>query len=178
VDGWVQLTGNREKNKKLGKLSLALSKRSLLPLIPAQFKTIFQGLQNDEILIKSNQFIDNTTLISFSKIFDQQITVQISFPCFNEVTNNFFKSKPGLLLKEIFTNDYVEKLDLENNAIYTVEGEEEQYPLFKNGKAQKIQVEKLKKGICLTSINLRVKLDPETGVLSLAEPLQDEPDQP
>ncbi len=171
--GWIQLSHNRDKPKSA--LPLILDKEEISLILPEPFKTKFQSISEEDIII-NGIFNSVDTKITIKKIIsDSKLGVEIIFPYFNEITTNNFKMKEAgqLGLKDIFPSNFIDELNIPPNAICYIA--DFQRDVFEDGRNPiKFSTEDLEKGIKIPVVNIGFKLNRETGVISEIPLLQDQ----
>lgn len=165
---WLQLTGNRDKNQDNGKLSVILSKSELSAILHEDHREHFNEIISEEITIKGGDYLEERTKFTFKKKYeDGKLSIIITVPYLNEITGTRFIGQKEIPFKKLFTPEFVSANEFSGDATYLVDGEE--FPLFNNGKLQKMALVDLEKGVTLPSLKLTFQLDKETGTLRRLE---------
>ncbi|MBS1519877.1 MAG: hypothetical protein JST50_02680 [Bacteroidetes bacterium] len=167
-NAWVQLTGNREKNRTIEKLPLVLPVSTLRPIIPEKFQNLFQRIKIDEIILNKPE-IEHSTIMFKKRWLEGVPTVDICFPFYNEITKKFFKGKDELSLAELLT---LQPGELPAGSQYHLSDQEDMFDLFKGAKYAKIPLEHFEHGIVIDAKDWHIKLDRDTGILDYVQPLE------
>lgn len=158
---WVQLTGNREKNRKIEKLPLILHRTTLTAVIPSNFQDLFNLIAGDEIVLDKPE--REEALIIIKKRWENGAPkVDICFPFYNGITGKHFKGKDEMSLAELLA---LTSGALEQGSQYHISGQDEMYDLFKGNKHKKIPLEHFELGIIVPATGWHIKLDRTSGIL-------------
>lgn len=172
-NAWVQLTGNRDKNKDKSKLELILKKEHLVSAIDEKFKQAINDVDTNEVIIRNKKLKKNK--IVFSKEWDEgNLSLKIEFPLFNEYANHFFVGRDGLTAYDLFGKELIDTNDNLKGALFSI-GDDTNQLLPDNGHPYRIDLEKILTGkILIPGENIKLEFDREEGKLLNTGPINQE----
>lgn len=165
---WLQLTGNRDKNRNKSKLDLILKKDDISSILDDEFKSFVEDFKIHELVIANEDLKLNNVI--FSKVWnDEELSITIKFPLFNEFGNHYFNyASDSLTAYNIFGKESI-RTNPKLVGILYVNGDSANQLLPPGAPPFKITIEMLNEGeIHIPEENIRLSFDQERGRLIIA----------
>jgi|GEM_PF-3505948 len=162
---WIQLTGDRKKNKKKSSLDIVIMKKDLMEVICEDLRPMLEKIGHSEIIVSSKDGFEQEKILISKEWNQDKVTLKVVFPVFNEYADYTIGVNKKYALHDLFGKGFINLNPSLKKAVF-VQGKK-LTPMMKEGGAlHYVKMADLVKGeIHLPDENIKLKLNQDSGKL-------------